>query len=387
MELNKGNIKKILLIITFTAVVFWAVNNFSMALQLVKGVVSVVSPFIVGLCVAFIINVLLRQLEELWNKIPAKKNKELLNKLRRPVCLVGSIVIIVGMIFILMFMIIPEISQTVAIIVDMMPQYLQKTEGWWIEVREFMSKYAIVLPDLDIDFGEVFKKVSGAISQIGPAFINRTFAFTGSIFNGIFNFVLGLVFSMYVLAQKEKLGVSAKKVLNAMFNEKKVNDILDVCSLTNKTFSNFITGQLTEAGIIALLCFIGMSIFRFPYALAISALIGFTALIPVFGAFIGTAVGAFLILIVSPMKAIWFIVFIIVLQQLEGNLIYPRVVGKSVGLPGIWVLTAVTIGNGLFGILGMLVAVPVFSVLYTLFKKYVDKKIKNKKKIVDKQKT
>lgn len=384
MELNKGNIKKILLIITFTAVVFWAVNNFSMALQLVKGVVSVVSPFIIGLCVAFIINVLLRQLEKLWKKIPTKKHKDLLNKLRRPVCLVGSIVIIIGVIFILMFMIIPEISQTVAMIVDMMPQYLQKAEVWWIEVRAFMSDYAIVLPELDIDFGAVFEKVSQAVSQIGPAFIDRTFAFTGSIFNGIFNFVLGLVFSMYVLAQKEKLGVSAKKVLNAMFSPKKVNAILDVCSLTNKTFSNFITGQLTEAGIIALLCFIGMSIFRFPYALAISALIGFTALIPVFGAFIGTAIGAFLILIVSPMKAIWFIVFIIVLQQLEGNLIYPRVVGKSVGLPGIWVLTAVTIGSGLFGILGMLVAVPVFSVLYTLFKKYVDKKIKNKKKIIDK---
>lgn len=387
MELNKANIKKILLIITFTAVVFWAVNNFSVALQFIKGIVSVISPFIIGLCVAFIINVLLRQLEKLWNKIPSKKHKDTLDKMRRPVCLVGSIIIIVGVIFILLFMIIPEISKTVAMIIEMMPQYLQKTEIWWVEVRELMSEYAIVLPELDIDLGEVLNKVSSAISQIGPAFINRTFAFTGSIFNGIFNFVLGLVFSMYVLAQKEKLGVSAKKVLNALFSEEKVNSILEVCSLTNKTFSNFITGQLTEAGIIALLCFIGMSIFRFPYALAISALVGFTALIPVFGAFIGTAIGAFLILMISPMKAIWFIVFIIVLQQLEGNLIYPRVVGKSVGLPGIWVLTAVTLGSGLFGILGMLVAVPVFSVLYTLFKKFIDKELKNKKKIVDKQKS
>lgn len=379
MELNKKNIKKILLIITFTAVIFGVVDNFSYTLQIIKGIFSVISPFIIGLCVAFIVNVLLRQLEKLWKKIPSKKHKDLLEKLKRPVCLVGSIVIIIGAIFILMFMIIPEISQTVSMIIDMMPQYLKEVEGWWIDVRTFMSEYAIVLPEINIDFGEVVKKISGTVSQVGPAFIDRTFAFTGSIFNGIFNFVLGLVFSMYVLAQKEKLGEGAKKVLNAMFCEKKVNSILDICSLTNKTFSNFITGQLTEACIIALLCFIGMNIFGFPYALTISTLIGFTALIPVFGAFIGTAIGAFLILMVSPIKALWFIIFVIVLQQIEGNLIYPRVVGKSVGLPGIWVLTAVTLGNGLFGILGMLVAVPVFSVLYTLFKKFIDKKIKLKK--------
>lgn len=374
MEFNKSNIKKILLIITFAAFVFWLASNYTVALSLIKVIISVISPFIIGLCVAFIINVLLRQLEKLWVKIPSKKNKALLEKLKRPVCLVGSILIIIGSIFILMFMIIPEISKTITMIIDTMPQYFNKLEEWWLDIRKLMSEYAIVLPEMDIDFGGIIDKVSSTISQIGPAFVDRTFAFTGSIFNGVFNFVLGLVFSMYVLAQKEKLSASVKKVLNALFDKNKVDSILEVCSLTNITFRNFVSGQLTEAGIIALLCFIGMCIFGFPYPLAISALVGFTALIPVFGAFIGTGVGAFLILMVSPIKALWFIVFIIVLQQLEGNLIYPRVVGKSVGLPGIWVLTAVTIGSGLFGLLGMLVAVPTFSVLYALFKRYVDKK-------------
>jgi len=207
--------------------------------------------------------------------------------------------------------------------------------------------------------------------------------FTSSLFGGIVDLVLGFVFSMYVLSQKEKLGSNVKKVMNTFLPQKRVGQVTEIIAISDKAFSNFITGQLTEALIIGALCFIGMVAFNMPYALTISVLVGFTALIPVFGAFIGTAIGAFLILMVSPIKAVWFIVFIIVLQQIEGNFIYPKVVGKSVGLPGIWVLTAVTIGNGMFGLLGMIVAVPTFSVLYTLLKKVVDNKTKKQKITVD----
>ena len=175
--------------------------------------------------------------------------------------------------------------------------------------------------------------------------------------------MLALAFSLYLLAQKETLTGQAKKVVRALFSEKWAHWITDVARMTNRTFSNFVTGQLTEAVILGTLCFLGMLIFRLPYAGVISVLVGFTALIPIFGAFSGVGIGAFLILLVSPIKALWFVLFFVILQQLEGNLIYPRVVGKSVGLPGIWVLAAVTVGGNAFGLAGMLLAVPLCSVL------------------------
>jgi predicted PurR-regulated permease PerM len=194
----------------------------------------------------------------------------------------------------------------------------------------------------------------------------------------VFNAVLGFVFSLYVLASKEKLGANLCKTLTALLPEKKVERVTEIAALSDKTFTNFVTGQLTEALVIGALCFIGMLIFGMPYAVVVSVLVGFTALIPVFGAFIGTGVGAFLILMVDPMKALWFVVFIIVLQQLEGNLIYPRVVGKSVGLPGLLVLAAVTVGSGVGGILGMLLAVPVCSVIFTVCAQAIDARLAQK---------
>ena len=188
--------------------------------------------------------------------------------------------------------------------------------------------------------------------------------------------MIDLVLSEDYYAQKEGFGRQAKKSALAIFGAERAKKIVSFADFTNNVFTKFVTGQLTEACIIGVLCFVGMSIFRMPYAGIVSILVGFTALIPIFGAFIGTGIGAFLILLENPIKAFWFIVFIIVLQQLEGNLIYPRVVGKSVGLPGIWVLAAVTIGGGLFGVVGMLFSVPVCSVMYVLFREFVNKKNK-----------
>ena len=218
--------------------------------------------------------------------------------------------------------------------------------------------------------------VGNVINNTG--IVDKTLDFTGTLVSGIVNLIIALAFSFYLLAQKEKLSSNTKKVLFAFFPKKKVTNLLNIIELTDQTFTNFVSGQLLEAVIIGVLCFIGMLIFGMPYAAVISVLVGFTALIPVFGAFIGTAIGAFLILFVSPVKAIWFVVFIIILQQLEGNLIYPKVVGKSVGLPGILVLTAVSIGGSLMGVLGILISVPVCAVLYTLLKRAVNLISKNK---------
>jgi predicted PurR-regulated permease PerM len=185
-----------------------------------------------------------------------------------------------------------------------------------------------------------------------------------------------------MLAQKEMLCHQLTRILRALFSETRVKKITDFADLVIRTFTNFVTGQMTEAIIIGVLCGIGMAIFRMPYALVVSVIVGFTALIPVFGAYVGTAVGAFLILLAEPVKALWFVVFIVVLQQLEGNLIYPRVVGKSVGLPGLLVLAAVTVGSGVGGILGMLLAVPVCSVIFTVCAQAVDARLAQKESSV-----
>lgn len=371
---NKKFLKYVLLIITFTFFLFWLATNAEKAFSAAEKVITLSSPFLVGFCLAFVINTILVPFERIWDKLPSKKDRKIKHKLKRPVCLVLSTLIVVGAVFAIIFMLIPELINTVSSLVKMLPDVAKKLEGWWVELRSLLEHYNIVLPALDFDTGKVLDTVNNFISNYGEKFINTTVNITTTIVTFIVNLVLAIVFSIYLLSQKETIGRQTKKLLYAVFREDKVTKVLSVASLSNQSFSRFVAGQLLEAVIIGVLCFIGMLIFRMPYAGVVSVLVGFTALIPVFGAFIGTAVGAFLILLVNPMKALWFIVFIIVLQQIEGNLIYPKVVGKSVGLPGIWVLVAVTIGGGAFGIPGMLFGVPVCSVIYVLLKEFVAKR-------------
>ena len=235
-----------------------------------------------------------------------------------------------------------------------------------------------MLPAFTLDLERLYTAVLNFLTSYGQTLMDTTIGVTTSIFSAAVNFVLALVFSLYVLAQKETLSRQVTKTMRALLPEKKAAWLMDLAALTNKTFSNFITGQLTEAVILGSLCFVGMVLFKMPYASVVSVLIGFTALIPIFGAFIGIIIGAFLILLISPVKAFWFVIFILVLQQIEGNLIYPRVVGKSVGLPGIWVLAAVTVGGNAFGLVGMLLSVPVCSVLYALLRQLVHGRLEKK---------
>lgn len=235
-----------------------------------------------------------------------------------------------------------------------------------------------VFQNINIDWNKVVNIVTDSIKNGGSAVFNTTLGITSSIVGGVMNLVLSLVFSIYLLLQKEQLGAQLKNVMLAFLPPQRVEKILSVGRLSNRIFSKFVSGQCTEAVILGLLCFTGMSIFSMPYAMMISVVVGVTALIPMFGAFIGAGIGAFLILMVDPMQAFWFLIYIVVLQQLEGNLIYPRVVGKSVGLPGLWVLVAVTIGGNLWGVMGILLSVPLCSVVYSLFRQLVRDRLKKK---------
>ena len=259
---------------------------------------------------------------------------------------------------------------------SLLPSRLTHLEHWWNNLG--VSGPSIQLPEFSLNSAELQNNITSFLSKYGEDFLNTTIGITSSIFSLVVNLVLALAFSLYLLAQKETLTGQAKKVVRALFSEKWAHWITDVARMTNRTFSILSPASSQRRLFWAPLCFLGMLIFRLPYAGVISVLVGFTALIPIFGAFIGVGIGAFLILLVSPIKALWFILFFVILQQLEGNLIYPREVGKSVGLPGIWVLAAVTVGGNAFGLAGMLLAVPLCSVLYTLARQGVNARLARK---------
>lgn len=368
MELSKKTVKRILLIITFTVLLIWAIYNHKLLFKYIGELYSLISPFVIGLCIAYVVNVIMRPIERLWMKLLSKCKGKWVEKMKRPICLLLSILLVIGIILAVIFIIMPELSDSVSSLVSMVPSYVSEVESWWEALALRLDKYGVELPQFSFDTDKFIQ----ILKDGGTAVLNTTLSATTSIVTAVINIVLALAFSIYVLAQKETLKRQSKKVLAKLMKPEKMQKLLDMLDLINRTFTNFITGQLTEAVIIGVLCFIGMSIFRMPYAPAISVLVGFTALIPVFGAFIGTAIGAFLILLVKPIQAMWFVVFIIVLQQFEGNLIYPKVVGKSVGLPGIWVLVAVTIGGNAMGVVGMLISVPLCSVLYVVARNAVN---------------
>lgn len=376
MELNSNNMKKILSIVTFTILLYLGLTNFSKVVNIIKSMFGIISPFIIAICIAFVVDMMLRFIEARWDRVFRKRN--IMNKIKRPVCILLSFTIIIGFVFVLIFMVVPEMGRTISDIAKNVPYYISELEEWWNQTSKELENIYVTLPEIEIDWKQASSAIANFLSYGSKSIFNTTLGITASIFSWLFKLIIALIFSIYILFQKENLYRQVKKLLYAYLKEDTAKSILDISKMAGLTFSRFVTGQLTEAVIIGVLCFIGMSIFSMPYAVMISALVGFTALIPLVGAFIGTAFGAFMIIMVSPIKALWFVIFIIVLQQLEGNIIYPKVVGNSVGLPGMWVLVAITIGGGLFGIVGMLLAVPISSVLYALLKQSVNNKLSKK---------
>ncbi len=379
MDLDRRSIRKILFIIFVSIVMVCAILNFNAVLAMIGQLFSILTPFIVGLCLAFLINLILRPMERRWMKIWKKpKQRAAAERAKRPVCLILSILIVLGTVFAVCFIILPQLTRTVADIVNMMPGYLKRLDGWWEGLRKELEQYSVMLPQISLAQNGVLGRLGDWLANGWQSIFDKTIGVTASIAAGVFDFVVGFAFSIYLLAGKERLLAQLRKIILALLPREKALSLFAYADRVNGIFNSFVAGQLTEALIIGLLCFVGMLIFSMPYAPVVSVLVGVTALIPVFGAFIGTAVGALLILAISPVKALWFVVFIIVLQQLEGNIIYPHVVGKSVGLPGIWVLFSVSVGGSAFGVAGMLLAVPICSILYLSLTEFVQKRLKEK---------
>lgn len=373
LEKNK---KAIIELIIFTVVIIFAFVNIEALWSFITYIIKIFMPFIIGVMIAFVLNVLLNVVENKLFKKLNEKNGKVWKKIKRPTSLITTFIIIIALIAFILGLLIPQLQNTATIFTENFDSYKK-------ESIKILDKIGIDDKDIKV-LNKNIEKIKGEVtSYVGDnkqEIVQTTFGVASSVVGTITSLVLGIVFAIYILLKKEDLARQSRKVLKAYFPEKKEKRIREIANLSNKTFGNFISGQCLEALIIGVLCFIGMFILQIPYASTISVLVGFTALIPVFGAFIGTVIGAFLILMVDPTKAIIFIIFILILQQLEGNLIYPKVVGKSVGLPGIWVMVAVTVGASIAGVLGMLLSVPICSVLYSILKTDVNNRIDQKNK-------
>lgn len=379
MELNSKNIKRLLLVIFFGSVIFLSVQNLGGVLGFLKKLLSIFAPIIAALCIAFVLNVLLTALETKVFKFMGNSAKNWVRKLRRPICLVFTYIIAFGIVSAAILVIIPDIINTITYLADRLPSFVTEARDWLEAVLKNLNIKNSGISDFKINWATVGSALKELASNYSTKFFGGAVNVTASVFSGLFDGLFSIVISVYILAQKERIGAFAKRTLNALLPNKGANLTLHISERASFFFSKFIGGQLIEALLLGILCFIGMSIFRFPNALIISVFIGFTSLVPIVGPIIGAIVGFLLIVITNPLKAVFFIIFFLVLQQLEGNLIYPRVVGKAVGLPGVIIVSAVLVGGNIGGVLGTLVAVPTSAVLFTLIKEYTEYREKKKR--------
>lgn len=361
--------RNLFLLVIFASLLAFVCFNTERALTLWSAIRAAFSPVFLGCVLAFVMNELLKPLERLWDRLFAPKVKA-----RRAVCLLVSVLVTLGVVALVILIILPELVRTMRTLVSYIPQAAEKARAWLAAADAWLAEQGIDLPTLSEQLDGLISKAAAFLMKQGGALVSATVSATSSVVSALVNSLVALTAAVYILADKEHLGAQGRKILCALLPERTLARIQRLLALINQTFSSFVSGQMLDASILGALCFCGMSVLKMPYAAPISVLIAFTALIPMFGSLLGTALGAFLILFVSPLQAVWFVVFIVVLQQIDNNLIYPRVVGKSVGLPGLWVLIAVTVGGGIGGVAGMVASVPTCSVLYTLVREALDRK-------------
>ena len=375
MPWNRKQIRVLFALVAFGVLLFVGLQNLGTVWGFVQILIGLLMPFIIGLCIAFILSVPMRAVETHLFRPLDKKCGRIWRKIRRPLAATVTLLLALGVLAAAVFLIIPELGRSLRTLADSIPGFIARAQAWLTELAQKYPQWQAWINDLQLDWNAIAQKLL-AFAQSGAVdLFNSTVSLATSIFSGVFNLFLGVIFAMYVLMQKETLARQITNVLRAHLPDAKTDRLLEIGRLSNRTFSRFLTGQCLEAVILGLMFFVTMCIFRFPYALMIAVLIAVLALIPIFGAIIGCVVGAFLIFVGDPMQAFWFVVMFLILQQIEGNFIYPKVVGTSVGLPSIWVLAAVTVGGGVMGIFGMLVAVPLSSVLYSLLRDSTNRRL------------
>ncbi len=377
MEFNRKNVRMILLIIAFAVVLYTAAQNLASVYGAVKTVWNVFGVVITGLAMAFVLNVPLKLFEDRVFYGMSEDRRPLVRRLRRAVSLVCALVVSLGVIVILIAVVLPQLTQTVTEVATRLPEYISAVVNW---INEFLAKFDIeieALKEFTVDWEKVFKDLSTYLKE-GNVINTATDVGTAAA-STVMNTFLGLVVAVYVLAQKERIGRFARRCIDAFLPKRASSAISRVASMASETFSSFVAGQLADSCILGILCYICMLIFRFPYPEVISVVIGVTSLVPMVGSFIGEVIGALLILIVSPLKALLFVIMVLAIQQVDGAFIYPRIVGKSVGLPGVAVFCAVIVGGNIAGVLGAVMGVPVCAVLYALLKEAVASRLEGRR--------
>lgn len=370
MEISKETKRHLMQVIAFAILLYCGIQNFGVVVAAFRFVMGISMPFLMGGVIAFILNVPMKKIE----KHLFVKNKKM-EKFKRPLAYVLTLVCVIGVLVLAMVVVIPELGNTITMLAEQIPVAAKGAQRWFAELPEKWPALAPAIEELDLDWYSLSSSAVSFVQELASGVVSSGVGFFSSVVSGVTSFAIGFVFSIYVLFQKEKLSSQIKQILYAVFSDKVTEKLLSVTRLSNQVFSSFLSGQCLEAVILGTMFVIAMSIFRMPYAMLVGIVIAITALIPIFGAFIGCIIGMFLIVMVNPIQALWFLVLFLVLQQVEGNLIYPHVVGGSIGLPSIWVLVAVTVGGNLFGIAGILLFIPLCSVLYALFRTFVKKRL------------
>ena len=373
MSRKRRSKKEVMLLIFFAAVVGLGVLNFRELTGFVQNFIGMLKPFILGACIAFVVNLPMKFIEEKFlRKIPDSRKKS-----KRTIGILLALLFLITILAFVVISVIPQVGRTVNQLAQKIPEFFNNVSRQAEILLEDNPQALSMLKDLELqrlNWDGILTKIMDFTKKGVGSLLTSTVSVAGNMFGSIINGIISFIFSIYILAQKETLKDQGRRVITAYLKENVQRKIFYVSGLLYGNFSRFLAGQCIEAVILGSLFLVTMTIFRMPFAFMIGVLIAFTSLIPLVGAFIGCFVGTFFILVDSPTKALWFILLFLVIQQLEGNLIYPKVVGNSVGLPSLWVLVAVTLGSSMFGVVGMLVFIPLFSTAYTLIRDDVNRR-------------
>ena len=372
MEINKKTLRSIFWGVVGCILLYWILHETERLGSFLRTITGMLSPFVLGAGLAFILNVPVRAFER---RLKAIKNQGL----RRLIAIIMTFIFLVLVLAMVFWLLIPQISQTVQLLIPQLTAFFQSVERWvtnfladnpqvmeWVTANTELEKF---------DWSGLIQKAVTMLGDSVSTIANGAFSAIGSVLGAAVNLVIGVVFALYCLFRKEILARQGRRILYSFLPEKVCDEIVRILRLTNSTFSNFLSGQCVEVCILGSLFAVTMLIFRMPYVPLVSVLVAVTAFIPVVGAFVGCILGAFFILVNNPVQAVWFVVMFLVLQQIENNMIYPRVVGTSIGLPGMWVLVAVAIGGEFMGVAGMFLMIPLASVAYTLMREITDKRL------------
>lgn len=376
MEFNRKTIRSILLIITFAIVLYWLFQNLHLIPQFIKSITDFLSPFIIGCGFAYIINLPTRFFEQHLFGKEWKKRDNIRLKIKRPLSLLLSIITILGILSGIMIIIIPELVSAIQTLVHNLPDAIQRAQAWLKRIDVNSPEVTNFVDSIGYSIQELSSMLSGWLTDVVTKLINSTIDYSVSVIRFIFSFFIGLIFSIYLIGQKEKIGTQATALLYAIAPETFADRVKKFFTRANRAFSSFLSGQVLEAFVLGGLMTAALLIFNFPYAILVGVLIGITAVIPILGAWIGGAIGAVLMMTDRPRTMVYFLITFLIVQQFEGNVIYPRVVGKKVGLPAIWVLVAVTLGGSLGGVLGAFFSIPIASLIYEYTSEMVTRRIR-----------